>query len=84
MDLTHFFLFHALLLEKGKVERGQDTYSLDLHDGNFAKCKTPSSISAADMYCYCSQRLRDGGAGKRGPLAKINRIKPKQLFINEK
>ena len=29
----------------------------DLYDGNYAKCKTPSSISAADMYCYCSQRL---------------------------
>ena len=37
--------------------RPQDMYSLDLYDGNYAKCKTPSSISAADMYCYCSQRL---------------------------
>ena len=37
--------------------RPQHMYSLDLYDGNYAKCKTPSSISAADMYCYCSQRL---------------------------
>ena len=45
------------MLEKDKVEKGQDMYSPDLYDGNYAKCKTPSSISAADMYCYCSQRL---------------------------
>ena len=34
--------------------RPQDMYSLDLYDGNYAKCRTPSSISAADMYCCCS------------------------------
>ena len=45
------------MLEKDKVEKGQDMYSPDLYDGNYAKCKTPSSISAADMYCYCSQQL---------------------------
>ena len=45
------------MVEKDKVEKGQDMYSPDLYDGNYAKCKTPSSISAADMYCYCSQRL---------------------------
>ena len=45
------------MLEKDKAEKGQDMHSPDLHDGNYAKCKTPSSISAADMYCYCSQRL---------------------------
>ena len=45
------------MLDKDKVEKGQDMYSPDLYDGNYAKCKTPSSISAADMYCYCSQQL---------------------------
>ena len=50
--------FQGLLsmLEKDKVEKGQDMYTPDLYDDNYAKCKTPSSISAADMYCYCSQR----------------------------
>ena len=57
--LTHPFSIQGLLsmLEKDKVEKGQDMYSPDLYDDNYAKCKTPSSISAADMYCYCSQRL---------------------------
>ena len=45
------------MLEKDKAEKGQDMHSPDLHDGYYAKCKTPSSISAADVYCYCSQRL---------------------------
>ena len=45
------------MLEKDKAEKGRDMYSPDLHDGNYAKCKTPSSISAVDMYCYCSQLL---------------------------
>ena len=44
------------MLEKDKAEKGQDVYSPDLYEGNYAKCKNPSN-SAADMYCYCSQRL---------------------------
>ena len=44
------------MLEKDEAEKGQDMHSPDLHDGNYVKCKTPSSISADDMYCYCSQR----------------------------
>ena len=30
------------MLEKDKVEKGQDMYSPDLYDGSYAKCKTPS------------------------------------------
>ena len=43
--------FQGLLsmLEKDKVEKGQDMYTPDLYDDNYAKCKTPFSISAADM-----------------------------------
>ena len=37
------------MLEKDKVGKGQDIYSPDSHDGNYARCKTPSSLSAADM-----------------------------------
>ena len=38
------------MLEEDKVEKGQDMYSPDLYDGSYAKCKTPTTISAADMY----------------------------------
>ena len=57
------------MLEKDKVEKGQDMYSLDLYDINCAKCKTPSSISAADMYRYCSQGLHKFLSLCRNPCA---------------
>lgn len=56
MDLIHSFQGLLSMLERDKVEKVQDMYSPDLHDGNYASCKTPSSISAADMYCYCNQQ----------------------------
>ena len=58
------------MLDKDKVEKGPDMYSPDLYDGNYAKCKTPSSISAADMYCYCSQQLHKSLFPCKNPCAR--------------
>ena len=49
--------YRARYLPGFSRNRPQHMYSLDLYDGNYAQRKTLSSISAADMYCYCSQRL---------------------------
>ena len=41
--------------KKIKLKKVRTMYSPDSHDGNYARSKTPSSISAADLYWYCSQ-----------------------------
>ena len=55
------------MLEKDKAEKGQDMHSPDLHDGNYAKCKTPSPF----LQLICTATAANGQHKSSFPYVKI-------------